>query len=60
MDPLSGYCIGCGRTIAEITLWPEMAVDERRRITAGLASRMAAARSRAARSGRVIARERRP
>ena len=60
MDPHSGFCIGCGRTIGEISLWSEMAVDERRRVTAGLDLRMAAARSRAFRSGRVSARERRP
>jgi predicted Fe-S protein YdhL (DUF1289 family) len=53
MDPLSGFCIGCGRTIAEISMWPEMSGDERRRTMAGLAERMAGARSRAARGGRV-------
>jgi predicted Fe-S protein YdhL (DUF1289 family) len=60
MDPLSGFCIGCGRTIGEISLWPEMAAEERRAVMAGLESRMANARSRAARAGRVRMRERRP
>jgi predicted Fe-S protein YdhL (DUF1289 family) len=55
VDPLSGLCIGCGRTVAEISLWPEMSDDARVKIMAGLAERMAAARSRAARGGRVAA-----
>jgi predicted Fe-S protein YdhL (DUF1289 family) len=55
VDPLSGLCIGCGRTVAEISLWPEMNEGARAKIMAGLAERMAAARSRAARAGRVAA-----
>jgi len=57
VDPLSGVCIGCGRTIAEISLWPEMSAHERRRVIEGLPKRLEGARSRAARGGRV--RERR-
>jgi predicted Fe-S protein YdhL (DUF1289 family) len=53
VDPLSGLCIGCGRTVAEISLWPELTDDSRRAIMSGLAERMSAARSRAARAGRV-------
>ena len=53
IDPLAGLCVGCGRTIAEISLWPEMAEAERRAVIAMLPARMTAARSRAARGGRV-------
>ena len=60
VDPLGGVCIGCGRTIAEISLWPEMSPEQRRRTLEGLAERMAGARSRASRQGRVGRRERRP
>jgi uncharacterized protein len=56
VDPLAGLCIGCGRTVAEISLWSEMAEPEREAVMALLPSRMAAARSRAARGGRVRAR----
>ena len=60
VDPLSGLCIGCGRTIAEISLWPEMSEDERRAVMSGLPERMEAGRSRPARAGRVGRRERQP
>jgi predicted Fe-S protein YdhL (DUF1289 family) len=55
VDPLSGLCIGCGRTVGEISLWPEMDDGARRAVMSGLAERMAAARSRDARGGRVSA-----
>ena len=58
VDPDSGLCIGCGRTVAEITMWGELDAGEQRAIVAGLQSRLKAARSRAARGGRVRARER--
>ena len=64
VDPLSGLCIGCGRTIAEISLWPEMTDEQRRAVMSGLPARTAATRTRAARAGRVGGgadrRERRP
>ena len=60
VDPLSGLCIGCGRTVAEISLWPEMSEDERCAVMSGLSQRMEAGRSRAARAGRVGRRERQP
>ena len=56
VDPLAGLCIGCGRTIAEISLWREMDEDERSAVMTELPVRMAAARSRAARGGRVRSR----
>jgi predicted Fe-S protein YdhL (DUF1289 family) len=53
VDPLSGLCVGCGRTVAEISVWPELADEARRAIMSGLPERMAATRSRGARSGRI-------
>jgi hypothetical protein len=53
LDPLSALCIGCGRTSDEITAWATMGGPERLAIIAGLEQRLAHARSRAARSGRV-------
>ena len=55
VDPLAGLCIGCGRTVAEISLWREMAEPERQSVMAELPGRMRAARSRSARGGRVRA-----
>jgi predicted Fe-S protein YdhL (DUF1289 family) len=64
VDPLSGLCIGCGRTVAEISLWPEMTDEQRRAVMSGLSERTAATRTRMARAGRVGSRadrrERRP
>lgn len=56
VDPLSGLCIGCGRTTGEIATWSEMNDIERAAVMRGLPDRMASARSRAARGGRVRAR----
>ena len=53
VDPASGLCIGCGRTVAEIATWRELDADERRAIMAGLEQRLRAARSRAARGRRA-------
>jgi predicted Fe-S protein YdhL (DUF1289 family) len=53
IDPIAGLCVGCGRTIAEISLWSEMQEDERLAVMAELPARMQAARSRSARGGRV-------
>jgi predicted Fe-S protein YdhL (DUF1289 family) len=40
LDPESGLCLGCGRTIAEIAGWSAMTEVERRRIMAELPGRM--------------------
>lgn len=32
LDPASGYCRGCFRTIAEITAWVTMPAAEKRRV----------------------------
>jgi predicted Fe-S protein YdhL (DUF1289 family) len=58
LDPLSALCIGCGRTGEEITAWATMSETQRLVVMAGLDQRLANARSRAARSGRVAARNR--
>jgi predicted Fe-S protein YdhL (DUF1289 family) len=58
VDPLSTLCVGCGRTIAEIAAWTAMSETERRAVMAGLTERLARARSRASRGGRVAARGR--
>ena len=42
VDPVSGLCVGCGRTGAEIGSWIGMTAQERRRIMAELPARLAA------------------
>ena len=32
VDPVGGLCIGCGRTVEEISLWSEMTEPERLRM----------------------------
>ena len=41
IDPESGLCVGCGRTLAEIERWSRYTSEERRRIMAELAERLA-------------------
>jgi uncharacterized protein len=41
IDAACGLCIGCGRSLAEIGGWINMAADERRRIMAELPARRA-------------------
>jgi len=59
VDPLSGLCVGCGRTTAEIAAWTAMSEAERLAVMAGLGQRLVEARSRATRGGRIAARSRR-
>jgi uncharacterized protein len=59
LDPLSGFCIGCGRTGEEITGWATMRETERLAVMADLPQRLTEGRSRAARGGRIAARNRR-
>jgi predicted Fe-S protein YdhL (DUF1289 family) len=40
---LTGLCVGCGRTLAEIAAWSGMAEESRRAIMAELPARLAAA-----------------
>jgi len=39
MDPKSGLCIGCARTLDEIARWAEMTDAERERVMAELPMR---------------------
>jgi hypothetical protein len=55
IDPLSDLCIGCGRTAPEIGAWATMSETERLAVMAGLEQRLANARSRSTRGGRVRA-----
>ena len=43
MDPVSGLCTGCLRTLAEIAAWSVLEDDERRAIWAALPLRRSAA-----------------
>lgn len=59
VDPVGGLCIGCGRTPAEIALWPELGEGKKREIMASLSQRLAGARTRSARAGRISGRRER-
>jgi uncharacterized protein len=50
VDPASGLCIGCGRTLAEIGGWTLLTAQERRDIMATLPARLALLRERTAAS----------
>ena len=43
IDPRTGLCFGCGRTLPEIARWHRMESAERQAVMAQLAARMAAA-----------------
>ena len=40
LDPNSGLCAGCGRSLDEIARWGSMSAEERRRIMGELKGRM--------------------
>jgi hypothetical protein len=42
VDPVSGLCIGCGRTLNEIAQWAALSAAERAAIMATLPRRLAA------------------
>ena len=42
LDARAGLCLGCGRTIDEITRWSSMSASERARVMSELAPRLAA------------------
>ena len=42
LDPATGWCVGCGRTIEEIAGWSAKPVEERRAIRAKLPVRITA------------------
>jgi predicted Fe-S protein YdhL (DUF1289 family) len=43
LDPASGYCRGCWRTLPEIVQWPKLDADGKRRVIAALPGRKAEA-----------------
>ncbi len=51
LDPETGFCIGCGRTRAEIARWLSMTAAERRAIMEGLAERVSTLSLRKRRKG---------
>jgi predicted Fe-S protein YdhL (DUF1289 family) len=56
VDPVGGLCIGCGRTVEEISSWREMAETERMRVMVTLPTRLRISRLRAANGARERAR----
>jgi predicted Fe-S protein YdhL (DUF1289 family) len=44
LDPKSGLCLGCGRTLQEIELWGNLTASERARVIDELPARLAATR----------------
>lgn len=60
IDPPSGLCQGCGRTVAEIASWSRLSEDDRLSVMATLPGRLAASRAaRMAAAGRDRGRRRR-
>jgi uncharacterized protein len=51
LDPRSGLCLGCGRTLQEIERWGNLTASERARVIGELPARLAAARGTHASSG---------
>jgi predicted Fe-S protein YdhL (DUF1289 family) len=51
LDPVTGYCIGCGRTGAEIGAWLSMSDEARTALVEALPERLKTMTSRAARLG---------
>jgi predicted Fe-S protein YdhL (DUF1289 family) len=45
LDPISGYCVGCGRSLDEIARWAQMSDAERTRIMSELGHRMSKRRT---------------
>jgi uncharacterized protein len=44
IDPRSGFCHGCARTIPEIAGWLDFSAEEKQRILAALAERQSGAK----------------
>jgi predicted Fe-S protein YdhL (DUF1289 family) len=40
VDPVTGFCIGCGRTRLEVASWLDYSPEDRRHVMAGLDARM--------------------
>jgi predicted Fe-S protein YdhL (DUF1289 family) len=45
MDERTGFCMGCGRTLAEIAAWATMDREQRQRVMHLLPERLAQARA---------------
>jgi hypothetical protein len=45
LDPVSGTCLGCGRSLDEIARWTQMSDVERERLMADLDRRLQSRRS---------------
>jgi predicted Fe-S protein YdhL (DUF1289 family) len=41
LDPVTGFCMGCLRTIEEITRWTQLSPEQRRLVLAQLPARKA-------------------
>ena len=54
IDPVTGFCIGCGRTGAEVGGWIAMTPAERRAVMAALPERLRTMTSREARPRRSV------
>lgn len=53
IDQVTGFCIGCGRTGAEISQWPFMPETDRLSVMETLGDRLKGMSSRATRGGRT-------
>lgn len=53
IDQVTGFCIGCGRTGAEISNWPFMPEPDRVAVMETLGERLKGMSSRATRGGRT-------
>jgi predicted Fe-S protein YdhL (DUF1289 family) len=51
VDPSSGFCIGCGRTRAEIASWLDISAGQRRRVMRALPERISSLTDRRRRRG---------
>jgi uncharacterized protein len=50
IDPVTGFCIGCGRTANEVGGWIGMTTGQRRDVMAGLPERLRTMTSRESRT----------
>jgi uncharacterized protein len=57
IDPRSGFCIGCGRTLDEIATWGALDEPSRLAVMAGLEARLRVAQAQEARHHRAELRE---
>jgi uncharacterized protein len=51
LDPVTGWCIGCGRTGGEIAGWMTMSDPDKAVVNAGLPARLKTMTSRSVRQG---------